>query len=161
MLEYYKNPDATKDFFYEDHNGIKWSRTGDIGYINTDGSLVVLGRKEDRSIINEVQIYNFDIERAFLESEKIKLCEVQTHPSDDEKLIAHIVWENSVAAYLRLHPELLDKYLKELKVLVNKKLNVPEAVPNCFRIWDTFPSASSGKRDIAFIKSQTDNLIEA
>ncbi len=160
MLEYYKNPDATKDFFYEDPNGVKWSRTGDIGYINSDGSLVVLGRKEDRSIIHGVQFYNFDIERACLQSEKIKLCEIQTHPADNNKLIAHIVWENSVATHLQLHPECVEGYLFEIQELIYQKLNMPEVVPNVFRIWDAFPSAPSGKRDISYIKSKTDNLIE-
>ena len=159
MVGYYKNPDATKDFFYEDSEGVKWSKTGDIGYINNDGSLVVLGRKEDHSIINGVLFYNFDIERAFLASEKIKLCEVQEHPLNGS-LVAHIVWENSVAAYVKLHPECVDSYLYELQELVYKKLKALDAVPNVFRIWDAFPSASSGKRDINYIKYKTDNLIK-
>ena len=77
MLEYYKNPQATKEFFYEDPNGDKWSKTGDIGYINEDGSLVVLGRKNDFSVINGIEFFNFDIERAILKSDRVKLCEIQ------------------------------------------------------------------------------------
>lgn len=101
MLEYYKNPKATKEFFYDAPNGDRWSKTGDIGYINEDGSLVVLGRKSDISTINGIEIYNFDIERAILKSDKVKLCEIQTHPNDDNRLVAHIVWENDVNELLK------------------------------------------------------------
>ena len=110
MLEYYKQPEATRDFFYEDANGDKWSKTGDIGYINEDGSLVVLGRKSDYSVIDGNVVFNFDIERAILESDQVKLCEVQTHPDDNNRLVAHIVWENETSAFLKLHPEKLKRY---------------------------------------------------
>lgn len=87
MIEYFKNPKDTEEFFYIDANGEKWSQTGDIGYINEEGSLVVLGHKSDYSIIDNQKIYNFDIERAILLSEKVKLCEVQTHPKNENKLV--------------------------------------------------------------------------
>ena len=96
MIEYFKNQAATKSFFHIDSNGETWSQTGDIGYMNDNGCLVVLGRKNDYSIINDEKIYNFDIERAILSLNIVKLCEIQTHPEDDNKLVAHIVWENEV-----------------------------------------------------------------
>ena len=74
MIEYFKNPEATAEFFYTDINGDVWSKTGDIGYINEDGSLVVLGRKSDYSIINGDKFYNFDIENAVLSLQTVKLC---------------------------------------------------------------------------------------
>ena len=160
MLEYYNNPEATKEFFYIDSKGERWSKTGDIGYINEDGSLVILGRKSDYSVIDGICIYNFDIERAILKSDKVKLCEIQTHPDNDNNLVAHIVWENEVNAYLNLHPEKTKEYLNELRNEAFSVLKVKEAVPNRFRIWDSFPSAFSGKRDIAFIKKSVDNLLE-
>lgn len=160
MLEYYKNPQATKEFFYEDSNGDRWSRTGDIGYINEDGSLVVLGRKSDYSVIDGKEVFNFDIERAILRSDKVKLCEIQTHPDDDNRLIAHIVWENDVKELLKLHPDREDELLRELQkeVIVNQNMEV--AVPRSFCIWESFPSAHSGKRDISLIKNSLDNLKE-
>lgn len=160
MLEYYKNPKATKEFFYDAPNGDRWSKTGDIGYINEDGSLVVLGRKSDISTINGIEIYNFDIERAILKSDKVKLCEIQTHPNDDNRLVAHIVWENDVNELLRTQPNKTEDYLKELQSIACKNLNIKAAVPESFRIWESFPSAPSGKRDISLIKNSVDNLIE-
>lgn len=55
MIEYFNNPEATADFFYVDENGERWSKTGDIGYMNEDGSLVVLGRKSDYSVVAKFQ----------------------------------------------------------------------------------------------------------
>ena len=57
MKEYYNNPEATKNYFYIDEAGNKWSRTGDIGIIDSNGELDVLGRAIDHSIINGKKIY--------------------------------------------------------------------------------------------------------
>ena len=152
MLEYFNNPQATKDFFYVDAKGDRWSRTGDIGYINEDGSLVVLGRKDDYSVIDENKVFNFDIERAILKSDKVKLCEIQTHPDDDNRLIAHVVWENEVKELLKLQPEKEDDLLREIQEEVREDLNIEASVPRCFCVWDSFPRAHSGKRDISRIK---------
>ena len=159
MLEYFKNPEATRKFFYEDSVGNKWSKTDDIGYINEDGSLVVLGRKSDYSIIDGVKVFNFDIERAILNSDTVKLCEIQLHPNDNNSLVAHIVWENKTSAYLKNHPEALLEFLRNLQDVVYESMKCTEAIPHIFRIWDSFPSAHSGKRDINFIKNRTDDLI--
>ena len=160
MIEYFKNQDATKKFFYTDINGDKWSLTGDIGYINEDGSLVVLGRKSDYSIINGNKFYNFDIERAILQSNTVKLCEIQTHPDDDNRLVAHIVWENEINSLLKKNPEKQEEYLSELQKVVLKAMESSDAVPYSFCVRDGFPSAQSGKRDIKFVKNDIDNLIE-
>ena len=159
MIEYFKNPDATEDFFHIDSNGECWSQTGDIGYMNENGSLVVLGRKSDYSIINNEKIYNFDIERAILSLQNVKLCEIQTHPEDDNKLVAHIVWENELKTLLKKNQEKQDDYLAEIQDRVSKKLENENAVPYCFCVRDSFPSAHSGKRDIKFIKNDIDDMI--
>ncbi len=160
MIEYYNNAEATAEFFYIDKNGDRWSKTGDIGYMNEDGSLVVLGRKSDYSAINGKKIYNFDIERAILTSDKVKLCEIQTHPADQNKLVAHIIWENDANTTVRKNTEMQSEYFKEIQKTVLEIMCLPEAVPHSFCVRDSFPSAHSGKRDIQFIKADIDGLIE-
>lgn len=160
MLQYFNNPEATENFFYIDANGDSWSQTGDIGYINEDGSLVVLGRKTDYSLIDNEKIYNFDVERAILTSDKVKLCEIQSHPNNDKILVAHIVWENEIALEIKQHPEKQNEYLRELQQTTMQIMHTSKAVPCCFCIRDGFPSAASGKRDIQFIKHDIDGLIE-
>ena len=160
MIEYFNNPKATAEFFYVDKNGDRWSKTGDIGYMNEDGSLVVLGRKSDYSVIDGEKIYNFDVERAILSSDKVKLCEVQTHPNDRNRLVAHIVWENDINLILKHTPEMQTEYLAEIQKTVMDILHFPEAVPHSFCVRDSFPSAHSGKRDVQFIKNDISGLIE-
>ena len=160
MIEYFKKPKETEEFFYIDSNGDRWSQTGDIGYICKDGSLVVLGRKSDFSEIDGKRFYNFDVERAILQLTTVKLCEVQTHPNDNNKLVAHIVWENDIKNLLKKNPEKVYDYLLEVQDVVMKKMGFKEAVPVSFCIRDSFPSAYSGKRDIKFIKNDVDGIIE-
>ena len=38
---YYKQPEKTKEDFYEDENGVRWFKTGDIGEFNHQGALEV------------------------------------------------------------------------------------------------------------------------
>lgn len=160
MIEYFNNPEATADFFYVDENSERWSKTGDIGYMNEDGSLVVLGRKSDYSVINGKNIYSFDIERAILTFDKVKLCEIQTHPEYQDKLVAHIVWENETNVVLKQNPEKQMEYFAKIQNIVEKVMKQSEAVPHSFCVWDSFPSAHSGKRDIKFIKGNVDKIIE-
>ena len=160
MLEYYKNPEATAEFFYTDKNGTRWSQTGDIGFLNEDGSLVVLGRKNDYSVIGGKSFYNFDVENAILSSDTVKLCEVQTHPTSEEKLVAHIIWSDDAVTTIKQNVEKQYKMLRELQKLVLVETGLEQAVPHYFCIREVFPSAHSGKRDINYIKHNIDGIIE-
>lgn len=160
MIEYFKNPKSTEEFFHKDSTGEVWSQTGDIGYMNEDGSLVVLGRKSDFSIIDGVKIYNFDIENAVLSSNIVKLCEVQTHPEDSNKIVCHVVWENDIKDAIQKNPELERYYFESIQKSVLDTLQIEQAVPYSFCVRDSFPSAYSGKRDIKFIKGDIEGLIE-
>lgn len=160
MIEYFKNKKATDEYFYIDCNGTKWSQTGDIGYINEDGSLVVLGRKNDFSVIDGVKMFNFDISRSILSSPKVKLCEVKAHPENDNVLVAHIVWSNEFNALIKENPNVQNDCLKEIQDIIMEQWNIPQAVPYCFCIRDSFPSAPSGKRDIKYVQNDIENMIE-
>lgn len=55
MKEYYKRPDATKEFFWRDPDGNEWGCTGDVGYVDPDGFLFVEGRANDYLLQNRVR----------------------------------------------------------------------------------------------------------
>lgn len=124
------------------------------------GSVVVLGRKSDCTHIDGEKIYLFDVERVILKFEKVKLCEVQTHPENDEKLVAHIVWENDAVAEIKQNPNLQEVYYKTIQDTVLELTKNQNMVPYCFCQHDSFPSAHSGKRDIKVIKSDVADLTE-
>lgn len=64
---YYNNPEATEENFGIDENGVRYLKTGDLGFLNKNGELFITGRKKDLIIIHGKNFYPQDIERtAFL-----------------------------------------------------------------------------------------------
>ena len=49
---------------------------------------------------------------------------------------------------------------KELQTIVSEDEKCFGVIPNCFCVRNNFPSAHSGKRDIKFIKSDVDGMVE-
>jgi len=64
FLEYYKNPEATREAFTAD----RYFRTGDIGYLDEDGYLFIVDRKKDIIIRGGENISCQEVEAAFYES---------------------------------------------------------------------------------------------
>ena len=72
---YYKNPEETKNFFYEDEKHTIWGRTGDIGYVDEEGFVFVEGRATDSYEMAEgKRVYLFDIEEVILSNDSIAQC---------------------------------------------------------------------------------------
>ena len=46
MKGYYRNPQATADVIETDERGVRWLRTGDLGYLDPEGNLYITGRKK-------------------------------------------------------------------------------------------------------------------
>lgn len=160
MLGYYKNEEATKEYFHIDKNGIKWNCTGDIGYIDEKGNLFVQGRASDYSIIDNEKIYNFDIENILMELDEIKMCDVLEFDNNGTKeLAAHIIFTDKVQKEIEENPEYLEEKLFEIKQYIYERTNNEKMVPHRFKIRKSFPYAKSGKRDISKIKEEKDGFI--
>jgi long-chain acyl-CoA synthetase len=61
MLGYYNDPEKTAEVM---HDG--WLDTGDLGYLDTEGRLVITGRKKDLIINKGLNIYPQEIENVLL-----------------------------------------------------------------------------------------------
>ena len=61
-LGYWNNLEATHKAFVE-RDGVRWLRTGDVGFIR-DGALVVTGRLKDLLIVRGQNVYPTDVEQA-------------------------------------------------------------------------------------------------
>lgn len=153
MKEYYKNPQATKEFFYTDENGIMWGRTGDIGYVDEDGFLFVLGRASDTFTSKSGEkIYCFDIEAAIRENKNVADCEVVGIPSNGHDIpVAHII----VRDKCKLSE---DELIATIHSNCQQKLSM-QAVPCGYKIRKNFPVKDSGKRDIELIKQDRTDFI--
>lgn len=156
MLEYYKNPEATNEYFYYDKDNTKWSCTGDIGHIDENGELYIDGRSSDYTMINDKKIYNFDIENVIKKLPEIKNCDVlQTMDTNQNiALGVHIVFEKGFD---------IDKQREmfgNIQELIYSELKDIDAVPYVFKVRESFPYAKSGKRDVEALKKETTGFIE-
>ncbi|GAB1204409.1 hypothetical protein APSETT445_003062 [Aspergillus pseudonomiae] len=61
---YFNNPTATKESFTDDG----WFKTGDVGYIDSNGYLTLVGRAKETIIINGVKLNPHEVESALDEA---------------------------------------------------------------------------------------------
>ncbi len=151
MKGYYKNLEATAEFFKTDEQGRVWGCTGDIGYVDEDGEVFVLGRAADhfRRDNGEI-IYLFDIEEKIFEMPEINQCKVvNTKIEEKECLVAHIVLReetNDIDGFATL----LYEHLKE---------NLPNhMIPTHYKIRKSMPVHSNGKRDVEALRDDIKEL---
>lgn len=71
MIGYYKNEEETKKIL---KNGYLY--TGDIGYLDEDGYLYIIGRKKNIIIVRGLNVYPEEVEECILNSLLVKECVV-------------------------------------------------------------------------------------
>jgi long-chain acyl-CoA synthetase len=153
MLGYYKNPEATAEFFRKGKDGQVWGCSGDMGYIDEDGNVFIEGRATDY-IISESgsKIWLFDIESVLLADEAVQLCEA---------VGLEVGGANIPVAHLVLHqdcqepPETVIRRIHEACTTTLP----PEAVPRAYKIRDSFNTLPSGKRDTLSLKAEREGYI--
>lgn len=153
MLGYYKNPKATKEYFYEDDQKRIWACTGDMGYMTEDGSLYVDGRiSSSYKNSNGETIYLFDIERAVLSVEQVRQCKAVVSEFDGIKThIVHITLTNNSNRDIVLN-----------SIIEYCASTLPENhIPTLVKIHDVaLPVAPSGKLNISDMERDTKDLIK-
>ena len=130
MRGYYNDPAATKKAL---RSG--WLRTGDIGYLDDDGDLVVLQRREDLIVSGGENIYPAEVENALRE-----------HPAVDELIVTGLEdakWGQRVAAAIQLE-EGRGASEDEIVAFAREKL-ASYKIPREIRFVGSFPRTSSGK----------------
>lgn len=150
MLNYYNRPDLNKIYFTTE-NGDIYKHTGDVGYILPNGMLIYEGRANDVSIIDDKNIYNFDIKKAVLIDSDIFDCEVFLNKNN--KLCVNIIFYKNIDINL-------NEKLKSIQINLFNRFNDLSYVPELFKIRESFPMASSTKRDYKKIRNEVDGYIE-
>lgn len=152
MKGYYKNEQATNEYFYKDKNGIVWGCTGDIGYVDEDGEVFILGRATDCYYTDDgTRIFQFDIENVILQDASVSDCKV-VQTADGTMVVAHIILTDECKQNER---EIISRIYK--KCVDNLDAC---AVPTHYKIRDSFPVHSNGKRDNEALKNDTENLVD-
>lgn len=153
MLGYYKNEQATNDFFFTDKHGNTWACTGDMGYVTEDGNVYVDGRISD-SYQNEQgqRVFLFDIERTILSVSDVRQCKVVSTMIDGKEThVAHIV------LFCNEHNE--KEVLDSIAKACHEKL-APNHFPHLLKIHnDSLPVSLSGKLNVAEMKKMSVDLI--
>ena len=152
MKGYYKNPEATADFFKIDSQGQIWGCTGDIGYVDEDGEVFICGRATDSATLKTGErIYLFDIEDVIFEDESVVQCKVvDINTPDGTELAAHIVFKEGT--------DDLDTALHRIHNLLLVKLQASQ-VPKYYKSRSSMPVHSNGKRDVEALRKETDGFI--
>lgn len=152
MKAYFKNNTATESFFKTDDQGRVWGCTGDIGYLDEDGELFVLGRTNDCCIRGDQKVYLFDIEEKIFDIEAINQCKViDTEIDGEECLVAHIVLRSENAD----ESDILRTIHNHLKDTLPDYM-----IPRYYKIRKTMPVHTNGKRDVAALRNDIDKLVE-
>ena len=146
MKGYYKNPEATAEFFKTDEAGNIWGCTGDIGYVDEDGEVFILGRATDCYHNYEGKtVFLFDIEEEIFKDESVNQCKViDIEEGGKTKLAAHIVFRDDV-----VDP---DGHIRRIAAYLSSKL--PGYMqPDYYKIRTTMPVHPNGKRDSRHLES--------
>ncbi len=89
MTEYFGNPEATQESFTEDG----YLSVGDMGYMNGDGLLFLVDRKQDMIIMSGENVYPVEVEEVLMRSADISMVTVFgiSDPRRGERVVALVV----------------------------------------------------------------------
>ncbi len=144
---YWKMPEKTADEFTTD----LWFRTGDVGRIDRDGYLTIVGRSKDLIITGGYNVYPAEIEGYVNEMPGVAESAVVgvPHPDFGEAVVAVVVRRPGVALDA-------DGIVAQLKRQI-ANFKVPKRVFVC----DELPRNAMGKVQKAVLREQHRSLFEA
>jgi len=150
MLGYYKNEAETNGIVKESLDGIRWIYSGDMGYMDEDGMLFVLGRYKEMIIrADGFKVYPSSIEEVILKNSNVSECKVvgvrDSGESQGEVPKAFIILnaENANSDKTKLK--------NEIKHMCEKEL-AEYSLPVDYEILDSFPVTAIGKIDTLKLK---------
>ncbi len=128
--EYFNDPDATADTWRDG-----WLITGDLGKVDADGYLYIVGRSKDVIIRGGNNVHATDVEHALIQHEAVKEVAVVGVP--------HPVLGEDVVAFVVLHPG-AEADPDELRAFGLQHL-ADYKVPRTFVFIDALPRNPTGK----------------
>jgi O-succinylbenzoic acid--CoA ligase len=122
---HHRQPDAIQD---------DWLYTGDLGYVDVEGYLYVVSRRDDLIISGGENIYPHEIEAILL-----------SHPAISEACVVGICdrdWGESVAVVIVSQEDLS---LTEVRIFCEQKSLARYKLPKLVSVWKSLPKTASGK----------------
>ncbi|MBO6026181.1 MAG: acyl--CoA ligase [Bacteroidales bacterium] len=77
ILGYYKNEEATRDLIQTHSDGSQWLHTGDMGYVDEEGNIFVIGRKKRMIVRHDgSKVFPVEIEDCLTQHPLVASCAV-------------------------------------------------------------------------------------
>lgn len=143
LLGYYKNEEATQNLLQTHDDGSQWLHTGDVGYIDEEGYLYVIGRKK-RMIVrfDGSKIFPVEIEDCLVQHPAVASCAVvpMQDPNHSESKLpkAFVVLKEADKKTVAT--------VRELMAFCKANLPV-HLVPSAIEFIDALPLNNNGKVD--------------
>ncbi|WP_028477829.1 long-chain-fatty-acid--CoA ligase [Nocardia sp. CNY236] len=130
MVEYFADPEATAATLSDG-----WIRTGDAGYLDADGYLVIRDRIKDLIIVGGENVYPAEVEKTLTEHPAVYDAAVVGAPDD--------TWGERVQAFVVAHPD-MDLRTSDLARFLHGRLATFKT-PTQYEFVDAIPRNPSGK----------------
>ncbi|MXP30115.1 AMP-binding protein [Porphyrobacter algicida] len=136
MMSGYKNqPGKTRDGYWtHPETGVRWQRMGDIGRIDAEGFVELVGRAKDMIISGGFNIYPVDLETELLKEDDVAEAAVIGMPSRQ--------WGETPVGFVTLKPEARDP--EDIRAAVNARLGKTQRIAALHAI-EEMPRSHIGK----------------
>ncbi|WP_292320014.1 AMP-binding protein [Caldisphaera sp.] len=134
MIEYYKSPESTSKKIIDN----KFILTGDIGYLDSEGYLIFIGRKDEIIKVSGYRINPIEIENIINSHPYVKESAVIGIEDKEKgmKIVAFVVLKESIKGN--------EDIKEEIKDYVKKKFAL-YAYPSVIEFVDSLPTTTTGK----------------
>lgn len=141
FLGYYQNEEATQQLVQTHADGRQWLHTGDIGYLDEEGNIFVIGRKKRMIVRHDgSKVFPVEIEDCLMQHPSVAACAV-VPMQDPDHSESHLP-----KAFVVLKDSDTQTTIKELMAYCEANLPV-HLVPAAIELIDALPMNGNGKVD--------------
>jgi acyl-CoA synthetase (AMP-forming)/AMP-acid ligase II len=121
MLGYKNQPDKTREGYWTDPaDGSTWQRMGDVGRLDADGFVELVGRTKDVIISGGFNIFPIDLEAELTKDDRVAEAAVVGVPSE--------AWGETPVGFVVLKPGVSEDQLEEIRTVANSRLGKTQRV---------------------------------
>ena len=121
MLGYKNQPEKTREGYWIDpEDGSVWQRMGDIGRLDAEGFVELVGRTKDVIISGGFNIFPVDLENELLKDDRVAEAAVVGVPSDQ--------WGETPVGFVVLKPGASEDALEDIRTTANSRLGKTQRV---------------------------------